>query len=233
MTEAKRQRNGGRRQTAKAQPRRSDIVSAAEQLFYEKGFDATTTQDIADRVGMLKGSLYYHIDSKEQVLLEIIERLYPVFSSNIAVVREVEASALEKIWVFVYRLALANAVDPVGSGVFLNEFRALRAKARARIIELRDEHDRLLRELVVDGQVHGVVCERFDAKLTATAVLTMCNAIPQWYERGRGMTPEFIARSYASLVHSEISCDPEIHRFHDGIDGTTLVPRLHALSFRP
>ncbi|HRD99765.1 MAG TPA: helix-turn-helix domain-containing protein, partial [Ilumatobacteraceae bacterium] len=41
--------------------RRNEIVRAAAETFYSKGYDATTTQDIAEAVGMLKGSLYYYI----------------------------------------------------------------------------------------------------------------------------------------------------------------------------
>ncbi len=49
-----------------------ETVKAAARLFKEKGYHATTVQDIANEVGMLKGSLYYHIQSKEQLLTEVL-----------------------------------------------------------------------------------------------------------------------------------------------------------------
>src|SRR4051812_40615760 len=52
---------------------REFILEAATQLFSEKGYAGTTMRDIARAVGVLPGSLYAHIDSKETLLLEIVE----------------------------------------------------------------------------------------------------------------------------------------------------------------
>ena len=53
--------------------RRAEVFDAAAQIFYEKGYEAASIQDIADQLGLLKGSLYYYISSKEDVLYEIID----------------------------------------------------------------------------------------------------------------------------------------------------------------
>ena len=71
-------------------PRTREIIAAAAKLFKEKGYDATTIQDVADEVGMLKGSLYYHIKSKEELLYrvtkepirELIERQKKLMESD-------------------------------------------------------------------------------------------------------------------------------------------------------
>ena len=52
-----------------AKPRRrpnreADVIDAAIEVFYQRGYAAATIQDVADKVGVLKGSLYYYIDSK-------------------------------------------------------------------------------------------------------------------------------------------------------------------------
>jgi AcrR family transcriptional regulator len=54
----------------------SEVVNAAFTVFSEKGYEAATVQDIAVRVGLLKGSLYYYIESKEAALYAVIERAY-------------------------------------------------------------------------------------------------------------------------------------------------------------
>lgn len=227
------QTKNGKPRSAKAQPRHNEIIAAAAQLFYEKGFDATTTQDIGERVGMLKGSLYYYIDSKEDVLLQVIEGLHGIFSSNIETVKRVKGSVLDQIWVFVYRLAVANTVNYVGSAVLFNEFRSLGETDRARIVKMRDGHEQFLRELLAAGQESGEVCERIEPKMTATAILTMCNSIYRWYRPDGEWSPETIARSYADLVNTQVLCNPTVHKYHGRIDGSALIERLHALSMVP
>jgi len=57
-----------------ADERRNEILDAAEKLFIQKGFDATSTNDILEEVGIARGTLYYHFESKEAILDALIER---------------------------------------------------------------------------------------------------------------------------------------------------------------
>ncbi|MDN5856301.1 MAG: TetR/AcrR family transcriptional regulator, partial [Actinomycetia bacterium] len=59
--------------TERLSPAREAIFAAATRLFGERGYSGTTMRDIAKAVGILPGSLYAHIESKEAVLVEIIE----------------------------------------------------------------------------------------------------------------------------------------------------------------
>lgn len=58
-----------------AEVRRNEILDAAEELFGSKGFDQTSTNDILDRVGIARGTLYYHFRSKEEILDAMIARM--------------------------------------------------------------------------------------------------------------------------------------------------------------
>ena len=220
-----------KQRSVKAQPRREDIVRAAAQLFYERGFAATTTQDIAERVGMLKGSLYYYIDSKEAVLIEIIGRVHRMFTDNLDMIEKLEGSVLDRFWAYVYRLALANTIHYIESAVFFNEFRALGPGDQQEIIRMRDANDQLVRQLLVEGQELGVVRDDLDPKLTSIAVLTTCNAINRWYQPGGEWSPEFIGRSYANLAVSQVAR-------HQGdavgplVDEAVTMERLHSLSLQ-
>lgn len=55
--------------------RKNEILDAAEQLFVTKGFDGTSTGDILERVGIARGTLYYHFKSKEEILDAMIQRM--------------------------------------------------------------------------------------------------------------------------------------------------------------
>ncbi|MGL5354301.1 MAG: TetR/AcrR family transcriptional regulator [Clostridium sp.] len=57
-----------------AEERRNEILDVAEELFGERGFDGTSTNDILQKVGIARGTLYYHFKSKEDIMDGIIER---------------------------------------------------------------------------------------------------------------------------------------------------------------
>lgn len=57
-----------------ADERRNEILDAADELFGQKGFDGTSTNDILEKVGIARGTLYYHFKSKEDIMDALIER---------------------------------------------------------------------------------------------------------------------------------------------------------------
>ncbi|MGG3836454.1 TetR/AcrR family transcriptional regulator [Paenibacillus thiaminolyticus] len=57
-----------------AEERRNEILDAADELFEEKGFDGTSTNDILEKVGIARGTLYHHFKSKEDIMDALIER---------------------------------------------------------------------------------------------------------------------------------------------------------------
>lgn len=57
-----------------AEERRNEILDAADELFAQKGFDGTSTKDILEKVGIARGTLYYHFKSKEDIMDALIER---------------------------------------------------------------------------------------------------------------------------------------------------------------
>ena len=62
------------RVTKEAQERREEILDAAEALFASDGYASTSTNDIIDRVGIARGTLYYHFRSKEEILDAVVLR---------------------------------------------------------------------------------------------------------------------------------------------------------------
>src|ERR1700687_405761 len=98
--------------------RYDDIVRAAAEIFYRKGYDATTMQDIAEVVGMLKGSLYYYISAKEDLLYEIIDEVHEVWAKNLERNTVMQGDPLTRIWAFVHDNVIGNAMNLVNSAVF-------------------------------------------------------------------------------------------------------------------
>jgi TetR/AcrR family transcriptional regulator, cholesterol catabolism regulator len=202
-TAARRTRNAFRRQ--------QEVISAAARLFQEKGYEATSIQDIADELGILKGSLYYYIDTKEDLLFAIIQEVHETALEGLEASRVVDGNALVKIRAFVFNQVRHIASHVERAGVFFQDFRSLSEDRRRLIIEERDVYERFLRDLIEQGQRERVICPDLDPKFAALAILGTFNWMYQWYRPSGDRTPDEIATIMADFLLPTLACDPAIH----------------------
>jgi AcrR family transcriptional regulator len=191
--------------------RQQEVLDAASRVFHEKGYESTSIQDIAEEVGILKGSLYYYIRSKEDLLYEILQSVHEDALANIERVDDVEGDPLAKIRAFVTAHLTFNAENLTRMGVFFHDFRSLSDERRRVIIEARDIYDERLRSLLRQGQKAGVVCPDLDAKIAAIGVMGMVNWIYQWYRPGGSRTIAQLAEGFADFVVAGLACTPDAH----------------------
>jgi AcrR family transcriptional regulator len=187
------------------------VLDAAARVFHEKGYEATSIQDIADEVGILKGSVYYYITSKEDVLFEVLQEVHEAALKVVLEALEPDGDPLHKIRAFVVALARFNAENRIRMGILLHDLRALSEPRRREIVRERDAYDRMLRRLIIEGQERGCVCPDIDPKVTALAVMGMINTIYQWYRPTGGLDAQYIGSVYADLVMRALACSPSTH----------------------
>ena len=65
---------------------RDEILTAAAQIFSQKGFHATSMQDIAEAVNLQKASLYHHVSSKQEILVDVLDMALDLFIANMQAV---------------------------------------------------------------------------------------------------------------------------------------------------
>jgi AcrR family transcriptional regulator len=191
--------------------RQQEILEAAAQVFHAKGYESTSIQDIADAVGILKGSLYYYIRSKEDLLYEIIQGIHQDALANVARIDEMDGDALQKIRAFVTAHLTFMAQNPVKMGVFFHDFRSLSDERRKEIIAARDIYDRQLRGLVTQGKQEGLICVDVDPKVSALAAMGAMNWLYQWYRPGGRQSVPQIAAGFADLIVAGLACTPKTH----------------------
>jgi AcrR family transcriptional regulator len=192
--------------------RQREILDAATRVFHEKGYESTSIQDIADSVGILKGSLYYYITSKEDLLFDIIKGVHEEALQNIERTAATEGDALQKIRTFVVLHLTFNAENLVKMGVFFHDFRSLNGERRKVILEARDLYDHFLRDLIRQGQDEGIICPDVDPKVAAIMALGMMNWIYHWYQPGGERSAEELANEYADFVVAGLACDRSAHK---------------------
>jgi len=192
--------------------RHDEVLEAAARVFHEKGYESTSIQDIAEAVGILKGSLYYYIRSKEDLLYEIIKAVHEDALANIRFVDEMEGDPLQKMRAFVTTHLVFNAENLTRMGVFFHDFRSLSGERRATIVEARDVYDELVRRLIREGQKENVICPDIDPKSVSFAIMGSLNWIYQWYKPEGRLSANTIAEEFADLVVAALACTPAAHQ---------------------
>lgn len=183
--------------------READIHAAALRIFREKGYHGTSMQDIAEEVGILKGSLYHYISSKEELLARLFEGALEEVLDELARIAGGEGTAPERLRAMVraYVLAVVRNLDSVG--VYLREWRALPSPELSRVKQRRRSMRRLFERVIEEG-MRSRDLARGDPKLGALAILGMCNWVYEWYRpRGR-LAPEAIADEFARRALSAL-----------------------------
>lgn len=203
----------GRPQTTrKANARHAEIVATAAELFLEKGYEGTSVQDIADRVGLLKGSLFYYISSKEDLLYAVLADIFTGAHSDIERISNLDAEPLTKI----RRVAEAHVRNVLDNRdrttIFFRDFRSLSEERRSQIAAEREFYAKAFTELLVAAQADGAICPDIDVKLTSGSLLGMLNMVHEWYPPSDAKRTGKLAEEVADLVVASIRCDPATHK---------------------
>jgi len=184
--------------------REDEILAAAAQMFREKGYHGTSVRDIAESVGLLKGSLYHYIRSKEELLARLFDGALEGTMGELEAIAGRDASATDRLhdMVAAYVHAVTANLDAVG--LYLREWRSLPAPDLRRLRAKR----RAMRGLFEDVVAQGVRTREFaagDEKIATLAILGMCNWIFEWYRpRGR-LRPEELASQLAERAVRSVS----------------------------
>ncbi len=178
---------------------REHILEAAAQIFSQKGYHATSMQDIANAVALKKASLYHHITSKQEILLAILDQALDLLTGQIGEAVNGDASAPERL-----RLAMRAYLRTLAShrqlaAVLLLEYRSLSPPLYQRHVQRRDRFEQLWRGLLEEGVTRGEFrCP--DPAQAARALLGMMNWTITWYRPDGPSTPEEIADQYVDLL---------------------------------
>jgi AcrR family transcriptional regulator len=179
--------------------RREEIVQAAARLFREFGFHGTSIQDIAEAVGLPKGGLYHHIESKEELLYEITTRGIRLVLPALREIRGSKDPPQAKFRRAVYTNVLHLATYRDFVSVFLQERRALSPEHYKEYIGYRDEVEQIFKDIIAEGIRQGVFRD-VNVKLMTFAVLGMCSWVTQWYRPDGECRAEEIAALFAEAA---------------------------------
>jgi AcrR family transcriptional regulator len=186
-------------------PRIKEIIAAAAKLFKDKGYHATTIQDVADEVGMLKGSLYYHIKSKEELLYLVTQEPIRELIERQKKLADSDWSPPQKIIEFMRLHLRAFDENYPHLFVFLQEKASLSEPVQAEVAGIHFRYEALLEAILCQGVDSGHFRRELDLKMMAFSILGMCNWMFKWYSKGGRLTIDEIGRHMAEIVLNGIT----------------------------
>ena len=185
------------------------ILQAATRLFGERGYPSTSMRDIAEAVGILAGSLYSHISSKETLLARIVDTgLDRYLGAVIPIVDSGDPADVR------FRRAVKAHVELVAghveeSLVALHQWKFLSGDNRARVEAKRRAGSEAFGRLLADGLESGVFRPVPNSDVAVSAILGTLNGVPEWYSPKGPATPEEIGDQLAELLLGGLLAGPQ------------------------
>jgi AcrR family transcriptional regulator len=186
-------------QTAGKENRKEQILRTAAKMFCEKTFHGTTLQDIAQEVGMLKGSLYYYITSKEKLLTDIITTAVHSLYEGLWRVENANLGPAERVREIIFEHVKFNANFKEAGTLFLMERHILTTMEMPEVDQILSRRDKLLADALKEG-IDGGIFRPTDIRLTSLSILGICNSLLFWYREGGRLSYSEIAASFADVM---------------------------------
>lgn len=176
------------------------ILSVAANLMSKKGYQGTSLQEIGDKVGLHKSSLFHYIKNKEELLLRILEKSISevnVNLDNIITNRELEPEEKLRRTIDNHLTLLIEYIDNVN--IYLNELKSLSKKNQAIYLSKRKKYERSLEKIIVEMKAKGYF-NGLNTRLITFGLLGMLNWVAKWYKNEGHLTQKEIADTFYRVI---------------------------------
>lgn len=181
-----------------ARPREAELHAAATRLFRQRGYHATSMQDLGEALGMNRGSLYHYINGKDELLWAILNRALDVLEIRVLPILDADERAVDRLTGAI-REHLRVAADHADELSLIQiELRALDPDRQREIIDRRNAYENRWRAAIDDGIADGSL-RPFDVRLAGIGILSACNWFTQWYRPDGRLSVDEIAEAFSEL----------------------------------
>lgn len=177
------------------------IKSVSVDLFFKKGYFATSISEIARGSGIQKASIYYHYPSKEALLFGILSTTMDDLTSYLKNSIEGITGVERRMRVAVRSHVRFHLERQKENFIANSELRGLTAEHYQAIVEKRDRYERIFQDLIRRGGDESVFAPA-DIKILSYAILTLCTAGASWFKSSGRLTVDEIALIYENFIIS-------------------------------
>lgn len=182
------------------------LLAVAVEVFNERGYDGTSMEDLAQRLGISKSAIYHHVPSKDSLLGLALDRALIGLEEAAGQVRRMEGRAVERLESLV-RASVVVLVEQVPYVTLL-----LRVHGNSRVecdaLARRRRLDRLAATLVAEARREGDLRPDVDPKVTARLIFGMVNSLVEWVRPGSGRDAEILATAVTAVAFDGLRTVP-------------------------
>jgi TetR/AcrR family transcriptional regulator, cholesterol catabolism regulator len=196
---------GQAKPSLRRQNREAQLIEAATEIFSRRGYAAASIQEVADAVGMLKGSLYHYIGSKEELLYAIFDEAHREAETLMAATSSMDAAATDKLRFYTKNLVL-NALGSLDrTSLYFRDWRHLTGDKLDALVMQRKQYESFARGLVNDVFKEAGIEPTVKPKYVSFFVLGGINWLADWYRPGGNDSAASVADGFAELVLGTLS----------------------------
>jgi TetR/AcrR family transcriptional regulator, cholesterol catabolism regulator len=179
---------------------RQSILDAAMHLFGQQGYSGTSMRDIANAVGVLPGSLYAHIESKEALLVDIVEDGIHRFLSAVQPHVAADAAPIDKLRAMIVAHVEVVADNPERSLVVFHQWRFLGDASKPSAIQKRRDYETAFATVVEQGMADGIFRPGINRRIAVLTVLGALNWTPEWFSPDGKLSPAEVGALMADTL---------------------------------
>ena len=174
------------------------VLDAAQALFEEKGYQATTLQDVASKVQILAPSLYYYIKTKEDLLFSVMKRAHQLGLALLDEPPEVAgADAVTRLAAFIRQWM--GGTYPPQIRVVERDIRFLSEERQAEVLGWRDRMNHFVADIIRQGIGEEAFDPSTDPIVAASTLFVVLNATPTWFREPGRLTYRQLTDWYTRL----------------------------------
>jgi AcrR family transcriptional regulator len=174
------------------------LLKAAAELFYERGYDGTSIQDLATRLGVAKSAIYHHVPSKEALLSLAVDRALDGLFAEVTKLESLGGRAVDRLEHLV-RGSIAVLVDELPFVTLLLRVRGNTETERAALARRR-EFDHVVTALVAQAVAEGDLRADIDPATSTRLLFGMVNSVIEWYRPQGDLTAADLAEVVAAVA---------------------------------
>jgi len=187
----------------KLETRKEEIINTATKLFKEKGYSAVTMRDLAKAMGIKAASLYNHINSKQDILTDIIISLAEEFTNGMQKVRLSDVSSIEKLKLIVELHVNITEQNTYGMASLNNDWMHLEEQLDY-YLELRHNYEDDFRSILKEGmQNHEIINSNLEIILFS--MLSTLRSLYLWIPKKEDLNTADLTQDLSHLLINGIN----------------------------
>jgi TetR/AcrR family transcriptional regulator, cholesterol catabolism regulator len=181
--------------------RDEELLAAATRVFYARGYPDATVQEVAEELGILKGSLYHYIDSKEDLLLRIVDRIHDDAEAILDEVMAAElAEASDRLELYVRRAVAYNLREIERIAVYHRQIGRLTGMRRVQALRRRAAHERFIERLIGEARARREPAAALNARILSNLLFGSIVWVHTWYRPEAGPEPDVVVEMCCRFV---------------------------------